>query len=222
MIALNKQELKVEQPLPTIIAVDGALAKSGVCIIRNEEGKNYCYSYLLECKELNSYRLIYLFNQLNELVDTYEPQFACVEGYAHKAMGRVFSIGEAGGVFRLAFATKNISTVEIPPTTLKKYITGNGRADKKTMKAAIKSIFDMQFKTNDEVDAFGLAIAGLDYFNTEMSSVDSFRDYLQSTCVLLNGVHPNTMDDWDKLKVSGIRKDQLKQIAKIRKEVNGV
>ena len=222
MIALNRQELNIDHVLPTIIAIDGALAKNGVCIITNEEGKNVCYTAILQCNELNSYRLIYLFNQLNELIQRFKPQYACVEGYAHKAMGRVFSMGEAGGVFRLAFALQEISTCEVPPTTLKKYITGNGRADKKAMKAAIKSIFNMQFKTNDEVDAFGLAIAGLDYFNNGMSSVDSFRDYLQSTCVLLNGEHPNTIDDWDKLKVSGIRKDQLKQIAKIRKEMDNV
>lgn len=215
MSVFDKHVLNLGVSLPTIVAVDGALAKNGICIVKDD----VAYTTVLSSNLLNSDRLVYIYDTINELVDEYKPEYAAIEGYAYGGIGRTFSMAEAGGVFRLALAQKNIPTVEIPPTTLKKYITGKGNADKSLIKKTIHSLFDVKIKTHDEVDAFALAVTGLDYFNNEVSKLESFRDYLHRTCILVHGEHPNTVDDWEKLKSLGIRKDQLKKIAQIKENI---
>jgi Holliday junction resolvasome RuvABC endonuclease subunit len=218
---LASHKLNIKQALPTILGIDGALAKSGICVIKNINGENFAFTGVLLPNKLNSERLLHIKDYMSELVEEHKPEFSAIEGYAQGAIGRTFSIAEAGGVFRLVLVDNNIPTVEIPPTTLKKYTTGNGFAKKPLMIKTLLNMYGLKFKTGDEADAFALAIAGLDYFNCDVVELDSFRDYLQSTCVLLNGCHPNTLEQWDNLKRS-VRKDQLKVINNKKKEEKDV
>lgn len=186
-LTLNKTKLNTQTP--TILALDGALAKSGICVIKNQEilTTQYCN------KEARLVRLDSLYKDCLYLIDEYRPDFIAIEGYAFAAKGRVFSIAEGGAALRLAIKHREIVTVEIPPTTLKKYITGSGTADKKTIANRMKALFGVEFKTADEADAFALAVCGLDYFLSPLPNLESFRDYLHKSCELINGSHPNKL-----------------------------
>lgn len=71
------------------------------------------------------------------LVQRIERRFVtdgAIEGYAYGATGKVFQIGENAGCLKTLLYSKLLLAFEIvAPTTIKKYATGSGRADKNQM-----------------------------------------------------------------------------------------
>jgi len=86
-----------------------------------------------------------------------------IEGYAFRANGRVFDLGEFGGLIREELLALNIPIVEVGPTRLKKFITGQGNCDKALVMKEVERIY--KFKTDDDnlSDAFAIAIYAWSY-----------------------------------------------------------
>lgn len=88
-----------------------------------------------------------------------------IEGYAQGSPYRAHALGEVGGVVRLALWRAGIEWLAVPPTRLKKYASGNGKADKAVMLAAARERLGYRGWSHDEADAwvaraFGLALLG--------------------------------------------------------------
>jgi len=100
-------------------------------------------------------RLVTLFMQFQE---TYDEVHVAMEGYA---MGRTFNrekLGELGGVVKLAHNTVfGTDPLVVPPTSLKKFITGKGNASKKEIVKAVQDRWDSSVKNDNVADAYGLA-----------------------------------------------------------------
>lgn len=71
-----------------------------------------------------------------------------IEGYSMGSKGQVFHIGEATGLLKHFIWMRGILHSELPPTTVKKWATGKGNADKHDM--AEKFISD-----HTGIDIFG-------------------------------------------------------------------
>lgn len=87
------------------------------------------------------------------------PRVAIIEGYSHGGPGGptvMLRLGEVGGIIRLVLARHDTTVVEIPPARLKRWATGNGRADKDAMCEALPRGVSIGMDTDDEVDAFWL------------------------------------------------------------------
>lgn len=56
-----------------------------------------------------------------------------IEGYSMGSKGKVFNIAENTEVLKYRLFQKNVICLEAPPTSVKKFATGNGQADKKRM-----------------------------------------------------------------------------------------
>ncbi|MFI5240997.1 MAG: crossover junction endodeoxyribonuclease RuvC, partial [Microgenomates group bacterium] len=75
------------------------------------------------------------------------------------------AVGQAQGVMLLAASKRKVKVAEYAPGTIKKMITGNGRANKKEVQQAIRKIFgahiksDKHKKTHFDNAADALAIA---------------------------------------------------------------
>lgn len=102
-------------------------------------------------------------NQLQALLDNVHPEQVIYEGYAMGAKGRVFHIGELGGVFAVLLYEQGISVAIIPPTCLKQLITGKGNADKAAMAAALQARYGVSMDQDDEADAYALLMAAEHY-----------------------------------------------------------
>lgn len=186
---IHKVKLDFLIARPKVLAIDGAINKNGIAFNDN----THLYTLVLASDKnlTNSLKLIDLANKLLLLLEEVKPDFVVIEGYSFGSIGRTFSISEVGGIFRYLSAKEGKVTLEIPPSVLKKYITTDGRADKKKMAKTVKDLFDLQFKTSDETDAFCLLVAAMDYFDTPLvKEHDSFQDYLMRSCKLLYGEHP--------------------------------
>lgn len=84
-----------------------------------------------------------------------------VEGYAYGAKYQRESLAELGGVIRRFLYLRNLSFWVIPPTSLKLFVTGTGRAKKNFMKKRTKEKWGEAFKSDDVCDAYGLARLGM-------------------------------------------------------------
>lgn len=85
-----------------------------------------------------------------------------IEGYSFGSKGNaMFNLGELGGVVRLDLYKSGISFVDVPPSVLKKFATGNGNANKAAMVlAAGKAGYDGPGDDN-AVDAWWLRNLGI-------------------------------------------------------------
>lgn len=92
------------------------------------------------------------------LQDEYYDVHVAMEGYAN---GRTFNrekMGELGGIVKLSHATVfGTDPTVVPPTSLKKFVTGKGTASKDDMVSAVQSKWKADITNNNIADAYGLA-----------------------------------------------------------------
>lgn len=69
-------------------------------------------------------------------------------------------IGELGGVIRVMLTEVGIKWIEVNPSLVKKFATGRGNAKKEEIAIAIYKRWGREFLSNDEADAFVLAVIG--------------------------------------------------------------
>jgi len=80
-----------------------------------------------------------------------------MEGYAYGARLNREKLGELGGVVKLTSRLVLYQDpIAIPPTTLKQYVTGSGKASKEEMVAAVQK-WEPDITDNNLADAYGLA-----------------------------------------------------------------
>lgn len=102
------------------------------------------------------------YEQILEWVAENTPRLCSViviEGYSHGSRMSMTDLSELGGILRqwLCNTFPEAKLYEVQPTSLKKFITGNGASKGKTgVIAAIAKKYGMQFDTDDEYDAYGL------------------------------------------------------------------
>ncbi|WP_328749263.1 MULTISPECIES: hypothetical protein [unclassified Streptomyces] len=86
----------------------------------------------------------------------------CYEGYAYGARYRREELGELGAAMKLALAEVFPDHIDrrihaVAPTTVKKFVTGSGRADKDKMLLAVYMRWKHQASNHDAADAYTLA-----------------------------------------------------------------
>lgn len=101
-----------------------------------------------------------------------------VEGFAFGAKGQIFNIAEFSGIIKYYINKEwffDSDFYQIPPTSLKKFITGSGTAKKELM---VKEVYKRyQFDTNDDnaADAFSLAVMGRAYLSPPHDALTAFQ-----------------------------------------------
>lgn len=89
-----------------------------------------------------------------------------LEGYSFASRGRaVVSLGELGGVLRLALHEAGRLVVEAPPAVRCRYATGKGNAPKEAVLAAAIRRLGYTGHSHDEADALWLLALVLDRYN---------------------------------------------------------
>jgi Holliday junction resolvasome RuvABC endonuclease subunit len=83
-----------------------------------------------------------------------------IEGYSFGSVQKAAILGEFGGVLRMALLNLGIRIIEIPPTSLKKFVTGTGNANKTLVATTLARRCEVTYETDDEYDALGLWLMG--------------------------------------------------------------
>lgn len=143
------------------VGCDFGLVKSGIVLINEEfeiESQN-----LIRVKSRGAQRLCEIEKTFDHILKPYLPCEVEVflEGYAYGAKYQRESLAELGGVIRRYLHLAKLDFWVIPPTTLKYFVTGTGKASKNYMKKRTKEQWDKIFKTDDVCDGYGLSRLGM-------------------------------------------------------------
>lgn len=109
----------------------------------------------------SSIKLALIQNKVKELVLKYRPAHhqVFVERGFTKFNTSTQAVYKARGALEAELVGFEI--IDIPPTTVKQVITGDGKADKSQVAERVKSIFNgVKFQTSDESDATAVALTG--------------------------------------------------------------
>jgi crossover junction endodeoxyribonuclease RuvC len=112
-------------------------------------------------KAAQSKRLLTIFEGLDEAVRAHVPEVACVEDVFSGSNARTaLRIGEGRGVALVALAHSGLEIHSLSPATIKKSVTGNGRADKSQVQHMVALILglDEAPEPYDATDALAAAI----------------------------------------------------------------
>lgn len=146
------------------LGIDQSLVNSGVCLF-DSDGSVELYS-IKPGNLKGSERLDFIANKIQEYLDM-KPAMVCMEGYSYGSYGRTFELGELGGILKLLFFRSDIPVTIVPPKALKKFLTGNGNADKMQILKQVSTKYKISPKDDNQADAFGLAkIAQMLYTDT--------------------------------------------------------
>lgn len=81
-----------------------------------------------------------------------------VEGYAFNAHSNAVTAGEMGSLLRQSLLDCTALLVEVPPTSLKKFVTGKGQGDKVAVATTLTRKTGRSFNSDNESDAFALML----------------------------------------------------------------
>ncbi len=116
---------------------------------------------------------------LNEQIggDSRSVDLIVMEGYANGAKNGREIAGELGGVVKLAIMDEwsGQPPLIVPPTSLKKFVTGKGVAKKNEMLLGVYKRWGVEFADDNQADAFSLEKFGQAYL--EMTTHAETQEY---------------------------------------------
>ncbi|MGD2278183.1 crossover junction endodeoxyribonuclease RuvC [Bacillus wiedmannii] len=116
-------------------------------------------------KKSHGYRLCEIYRHLGSLLMDWQGQLTAV--VSEKGFSRFANVTQilfmVHGVAKLAVHSAGEDVVEMSPTTVKKHVTGNGKASKDAVADSVRGYFreKLVFATDDESDAIAVALAYL-------------------------------------------------------------
>lgn len=154
-----------------VIGVDPGLIKTGYGIVGYKSGViSYITSGTIftNSKISIEFRLKNIFCEISEILDKYKPDFFSIEEtFVNNNPMSSLKLGQARGTAILCAGIKNIPVFEYKPNTIKKSVTGVGKAAKNQIGMMIKHILPLvNLKTEDEADALAIAICHVNNYST--------------------------------------------------------
>ena len=174
--------------MTTVVGVDYSLTSPAICVHVGDEWhiRNCSFHFLTDRPKLEGKNLQFKgtlkplhtceeqrHDQLSgwaiDLIMQAEPSRVVIEGYAYMANGKVFNLAENCGLLKHKLWKNKIAFDVAAPTTIKKFYTGSGRANKEQMqetfleetKIDVKNILSMSDKqwnpSSDIIDAYAMA-----------------------------------------------------------------
>jgi Holliday junction resolvasome RuvABC endonuclease subunit len=158
-----------------LLAIDQSLNETGICYFRDG---NFIASGTIKPNCKGAARLAFIISELDFIVDNNEIEEAVIENYSFGSRGRsTFSIGELGGVLRHYFFIKKIPLTIIATTSMKKFVSGDGHAEKDMMLKTVLTHFKFDTNNANIADAFGLGQFKLALDRYKAKNIDGLTQY---------------------------------------------
>lgn len=146
-----------------ILGLDPGTASTGYGIIDAINGRLQLVTYgVIKTKAgvEAPLRLQMIYNELNDLLQAYQPDTAGVEEvFFGRNVTTAISVGQARGVLLLALTNAGIPIGEYSPPRIKESVTGYGKADKAQVQLMVRNLLDLEETPRPDDAADGLAIA---------------------------------------------------------------
>ena len=104
-------------------------------------------------------RLSCIVRRIESVIDHYRNVVVGIGGYSFGSFrkGLLAQLAELGGFVRVLLKERNIKFYDIPPTTLKGFISNSGAAKKEGIQSDILKKYFILFEDDNEADAFVLS-----------------------------------------------------------------
>ncbi len=148
-----------------ILSIDSGLEKTGYSIFENRDKKNkYITSGLIETSKEKRYekRFHEIYLKLNNVIKDHDPKKIILERlFFFRNQKTAISVGQTQGLVILLAAQNNIEIEYLTPLQVKHAVTGDGQADKKSVRKMIELTLkiDKKIKEDDEIDAIACGLA---------------------------------------------------------------
>jgi len=164
-----------------ILGIDPGTATTGYGLIRCLKGKTEVLDFgLIETDKNGDFgkRLININEQMDSVIKKFKPDVIAMEKLFFATNAKTaMTVGRAMGVILFTAAKNKIEVFEYAPGSIKKQITGDGRADKKMIQKSLRNIFGAKIrsrahkKTHFDNSADALAVALCHAYNINKTKV---------------------------------------------------
>lgn len=146
-----------------ILGIDPALGTTGWGVIEVNGNKSHFIAggvIKTNAKHTHPERLKTIYDDLNEIIKTYNPSEVAVEEvYVNSNPRTSLKLGQARGICLLVPILNNIPVGEYTPTEIKKAIAGSGKSAKEQVAIMVKTLLPTAgFVTHDTSDALAVAL----------------------------------------------------------------
>lgn len=148
--------------MSTILGLDLSLTSTGYCVL--EDGKIKEIG-TIKPKTRGMERIECIDIGIDDIcAENHVIDLVVIEGYSFGSKNtHAHSTGELGGIVKYNYWKGNYKTIIVPPTCLKKFVTGKGNAPKDVMMMKTLAKYGIEFNNNNECDAYCLAKMGQAY-----------------------------------------------------------
>jgi crossover junction endodeoxyribonuclease RuvC len=158
-----------------ILGIDPGTATVGYGLIDEIDGQLTVISYgaiITKPQDGDTARRLQIIYQgLNELIASFEPDMAAVEElFFGRNTTTAIKVGQARGVILLALANAGLPVAEYSPPKIKESVSGYGNASKQQVQFMVQSILNLEEmpKPDDAADGLAVALTHYQYYRHEM------------------------------------------------------
>jgi crossover junction endodeoxyribonuclease RuvC len=154
-----------------VMGIDLSLTGTGVVSVRGDKREIVDQKLITSSpKEENTPRLLKISLSVMDRVNWNKPSLVVIEGPAFgiSKTTSIFQLGELAGIVKSYLYVGNFQFIIVPPTSLKKWITGKGNAKKDLMLLAVYKKFGVDFTDDNLCDAYALAMYGFQFLNPSL------------------------------------------------------
>jgi crossover junction endodeoxyribonuclease RuvC len=148
---------------PNILGIDPGLERTGWCIIPSQNQSIQAGIVITSSKDPIGIRLYNLQKQIEKIIEEKNIHLLSIEKIVitKKIESRLEQVLQARGVILSLAGKFQLRVQEIAPNTIKKAITGSGKANKTDIKNALRLIYKIEHQkdyTDDVYDAIAIAL----------------------------------------------------------------
>lgn len=149
-----------------VMGIDPSSTHSGVAVVDSETGR-VLYSGEIVPKKLTGFdRISFIVFELIRLHAEYKPDHVVIEGMFIGHASSAVQLVALGSILRYFLWQEDITYIEVPATTLKKFVTGSGTAPKDAVMMHVLKNWGFESASNNVADAVGLAMFGVAHYET--------------------------------------------------------
>ncbi len=180
-----------------IIGIDPSLTSTGIVVLRGNKvelavtTKNKPALGTIDRVRLIYERIVCVAESLTDGEKWQAPDLIVIEGFSYGSKGRsVFDIAYLGWRIREELerlrTEDGIPWLEVPPSQLKKFATGQGNANKEIILQQVYKRWGVEFSDNNQADAYVLAQIGRAY----LGGMDDLAAFQLEVIANLKGEKP--------------------------------
>lgn len=161
-----------------VLGLDLSLTSTGWAVDADDERRQWG---VIKTTRRGAARLDFIDDVITRIVEKAMPDLVVIENYAYGQSQSMAPIAELGGVIRLSLHRMGYRFIAVSPTSMKKFVTGKGNAEKASIMMHCLNNWKVAIDNNNGADAFGLCQFGRCYLNSsgfntvQVKTIEQFK-----------------------------------------------